>query len=114
MVGSCLSGRSWWWSWECVPSLCCSRVGGEIGDGAISTAGRSGERDRCCERGWAGWDALLAAMRRRARGGVHGGVIECGDVDVITHDGAGAVGGTVVTADHDPGGGRQVDERRTH
>src|SRR5215218_2280855 len=100
MAGSSLS---WWWSWECVPSLSCSRVGGAIGDGA----GGRGERCR------AGWDALLAAVRRSTRRRGHGGVIERGDVDVIAHDGAGAVGGAVVTGDHDPRAGGDVDERRT-
>ena len=43
--------------------MCCSRVGGEIGDGAGGIAGGSGERDGRGERGRAGWDALLAAVR---------------------------------------------------
>src|SRR5829696_6955243 len=109
MAGSCLS---WWWSWECVPSLCCSRVGGEIGDGAICTVGGSGERGGCRLSGGAGWDALLAAVRRGTRRRVHGGVVEGGDVDVIAHDGTGAVDGAVVTGDHDPRAGGDVDERR--
>ena len=50
-------------------------------------------------RGGAGWDALLAAVRRSARRGGHRGVVERGDVAVVADHDAGAVGGDV-------GGGR--------